>query len=387
MILVCNPSLWGGEHAPVDAGILATVRASYPDEEIYFFGEQTHIEQIQDQLGPAVAASISWRAIVPASRRARYFRRLFRDVKILRNLLPILRQNRGNLLLTVCPSTFLAALKVFAPGDLPVQAVLHKVSSLVNGRRSRHPIRRIRQIRTTLTVLCNRKIQYLVLEESLREAILERYPSLAGRIEVLEHPLPVNEGGIETVDLHLPIRLGFLGLVSEDKGFSLFTRVASEAATKYGGRVEFHAIGRFSGNANLPPGIESLATKPGLERLSRSDFVEGVKRLHFIVCPHQVRSYRSSASGTLVDAIAWGKPLIAARIPIFESMFDRFGDIGYLFRDELELREIIEKIVTGVDRKHYLEQVHNIQKAKATRTPRALAPAYRQLRERVISQC
>ena len=68
-------------------------------------------------------------------------------------------------------------------------------------------------------------------------------------------------------------------------------------------------------------------------------------------------------------------------------MFDRFGDIGYLFRDELELREIIENIVSGVDRKHYLEQVHNIQKAKATRTPRALAPAYRQLRERVISQC
>jgi len=54
-----------------------------------------------------------------------------------------------------------------------------------------------------------------------------------------------------------------------------------------------------------------------------------------------VGPYTLTTSGILLDAIAWEKPVIARKIPIFEAMLEKHGDIGYLFRDDTELKEII----------------------------------------------
>ncbi len=67
--------------------------------------------------------------------------------------------------------------------------------------------------------------------------------------------------------------------------------------------------------------------------------------LHFIVLPHEAGPYTLTASGVLLDAIAWGKPVICRKIPIFESMFKKHGDIGYLFSDDEELKGVVEQIV------------------------------------------
>ena len=40
-----------------------------------------------------------------------------------------------------------------------------------------------------------------------------------------------------------------------------------------------------------------------------------------------------SASGALLDAITWLKPIIANRIPFVANLFERYGDIGYLCDD------------------------------------------------------
>lgn len=79
--------------------------------------------------------------------------------------------------------------------------------------------------------------------------------------------------------------------------------------------------------------------------------------------------------------MAWGKPLIARKISIFEDLFAKHGDIGYLFSDDIELGEIVEQIVQKGDKAHYHQQVLNIRKARCSRTPEALAPDYRKICE------
>jgi glycosyltransferase involved in cell wall biosynthesis len=270
-----------------------------------------------------------------------------------------------------------------------VQAVLHNISYGLSGRRFRHPIRRLQDIKTALTIFGRSNIQYLVLEEGIREAILKRLPSLSGRVEVLEHPVPPNEGESGNADLSIPIRFGFLGLASGQKGFPIFVKLSSEITRKYRGQAEFHAIGRFPPSTNQKDRmqeIEALATKPGFERLSRSDFIEGVKQLHFVILPYQLAQYELTASGVLLDAISWGKPIIARKIPVFDNLFKKYGDIGYLFDDDLELVEIVENIVKEFDGLHYKRQKINTRKVRCARMPVGLAETYREIREKAIRQ-
>ena len=111
--------------------------------------------------------------------------------------------------------------------------------------------------------------------------------------------------------------------------------------------------------------------------MGRRDFIQSVKQLHLVIFPHHPRHYDLSPSGTLLDAIAWEKPLLARSLPIFEDMLKNHGDIGYLFRNDMELREVVEHIIQKRDKLHHHRQVLNIRKARASRTSEALAATYR----------
>ena len=390
MIIVAELAFNDGGHVPFNAGLLAVVRKAFPDEPLCFFGGPAHIVELKKQIGEFLAESIEWKEIRILPQKVSYFSRFLGEMKILGNLLQMFpKGSTGPLLLTSArPATLVALkwLKRFRFKSIRVQIVLHGQFSGVTGRRYRHPIRRFQEMRTALTLLGNSNLQYLVLEENLRDVLLEHLPSLSGKVEVLEHPLPPNEAESKFNQLSSPIRFGFLGLANEAKGFPVFVKLAEEITEKFRDQAEFHAIGRLSVDGHPTLRIDALTTKPGVERLSRADYIHGVEPLHFIVLPHHASFYDLNSSGTLLDALAWSKPLIARKILIFEKFFAKHGDIGYVFSTDRELREIIEHILEGGDKTHYDEQVHNVQKARGSRAPEALAVEYRNMCEKMEMQ-
>jgi glycosyltransferase involved in cell wall biosynthesis len=393
MMLVCEPVCWGGEHVPFNAGMLEIIRKGFSNEEIAFYGERTHIEELQEQLDESTSSSIKWQPISIPERRATYTKRLILEMKILFNLFRNLERNsyRSLVLTSITPSA-LAALTILRgvggvmPNDLYIQAVLHGNVSCLNKRRPRHPIRRIQDMKTALNIFGRSNIQYLVLENGIRNAILEIAPFLTGRVEVLEAPIPPNEGESVQIELSKPIRFGFLGLANEHKGFSEFVKFATQVSRVYRNEAEFHAIGMFPNGKAPVMELDALAIKPCLERLSRSDFVDGVKQLHFAIFPHRMEQYGLTASGVLLDAMAWGKPIIARRIPIFHDLFEKYGDIGYLFDNDSELADITERIIVEFNQIRYKRQKLNILKARCARMPGALARTYREITERGMRQ-
>jgi hypothetical protein len=382
MILVCEIMFDRGAHVPVNAGLLATIGAAFPKEALSFYGAASHIEALKNQVGQPLASSILWNEIVPISPGIGYSKRFFPELGLIRRLLGILRQDpTSRLVLTSAfPSTVLAVkvARCFQPKHLPVQMVLHGLSGVV-GKRYRRPIHRFQDMKTALTLLGNDNIQYLVLEQPIRDTIVKNLPFLSDKFEALDHPISPNEGASETVDLNEPIRFGFLGLAIEIKGFPLFVKLANEITVKYERRAEFHVIGRFPKEAKPVDGMKALATKPTDVQMSRPDFIRCVSPLHFVVLPHKATSYTLAASGVLLDAIAWEKPVIARKIPIFEAMFERYGDIGYLFSDDTELRTIVEQILQAADKSRYRRQLLNLRSLRKSRAPEALATAYRQM--------
>jgi hypothetical protein len=387
MIAVCELGFSDGGHVPSNAGFLAIIRTAFPDEEILFFGARTHIEELKKQIGSLLAASISWIEILPPDQSVGYFGRLFGEVKLIRHLLHTCSQGaRGHFLFTAHYTSTVMALKLaklYQFQDMHVQVVLHGGLSAIVGRRHRRPLRRFQDMKTALTLFGNRNMQYLVLEEFIRDGLVKILPCLSGKVEALEHPLPPNEASVNTNGLGTPIHFGFLGLANASKGFPQFVQLAKAITAKYQDQAAFHAIGRLTGEANPTLALDALATRPGAARLSRMDFIAGLKKLHFIIFPHQEGRYTLSASGTMLDALAWEKPLIARRIPLFEDMFRTHGDIGYLFHDDTELQEIIDHIVQRVDTSQYDRQVRNLRKARSSRTPTALAASYRAICEKM----
>jgi hypothetical protein len=383
MIIVAELAFNDGGHVPFNAGLLAVVQKAFPREQVCFFGGSSHIGELKKQVGESLAQSIEWKDMKLLPPDSSYTSRLCGEIAILRPLLRMFpKGSPGPLLLTSARPATLVALKWvkrFGFKNIRAQVVLHGHLSGVTGKRYRHPVRRFQEMRTALTLLGNSNLQYLVLEENLRDVLLQRLPGLSGKIEVLDHPLPPNETESKTNHLSIPIRFGFLGLANAAKGFPVFVKLAEEMTPKYHGQLEFHAIGRLSSEDDPALGTDALTTKPGVERLSRLAYIEGVEQLHFIVFPHQASHYDLNSSGTLLDALAWGKPLIARRIPIFENFFAKYGDIGYLFNTDGELSDIVSEIVDRADKARYDEQVLNIHKAQCSRSPEVLAVDYRNI--------
>jgi hypothetical protein len=241
-------------------------------------------------------------------------------------------------------------------------------------------------MKTALTLFGNNGIHYIVLEKSICDTVVRNFPPLAGKIDALEHPLSPSQAELPALDLVEPIRFGFLGLADKAKGFPVFVDMANRITAQYGKRVEFHAIGHSPANGMTINGTNALASKPHTTLMSRPAFLNGVAPLHFIVLPHEATAYTLTASGVLLDAIAWGKPVISRKIPIFESMFSTHGDIGYLFADEESLKDILERIVQVADNARYQSQILHLRNARKWRHPEMLAKHYREICRRMVSR-
>ncbi len=383
MIIACDLFCWGSEHVGFNAGMLQVVLSAFPDERLTFFGELSHIKLLQEQMGSDIAGKVLWAPVPIPDREAPYLQRVRLEKKILSGLFRNLAASSDlALLLTVTPATLLAfnLSRRHLRRQIPVQGVMHGILSGIGTKRSLHPIRRTEDIRTAMTVWGRRNYQYLVLEDSIKDRLLQYLPFLSGKVEVLEHPLSPNETASEGIALESPIRFAFLGLANEQKGFPRFAELASEMVGKYPGLAEFHALGMYAGPAPAVPHIEALAKKPARQHLERNAYAAGVKQVHYTVFPYQSEHYGLCASGTLVDALAWEKPIIASRIPLFENLFRKYGNVGFLFESQTELKQIVESIVTkGVEPSLYTEQVLHLRRARAARAPAVLAETYRKI--------
>ncbi len=387
MFLVCEPIAWGLEHVPFNASLLKTIRFAFPNDAICFYGEESHLKHVRKYIGAEFATSIIWRTLILPPRHSSFFNRMPSDFKLVRFLLSQLNKNPiSHVLVIMGNSSLLWALKFFISTihkNKKVQVIFHGILASLGNRGSLKPFTRISDIRTALKMFSRRCIQYLVLEEPIRDAVLKELPFLHNRIGVLDHPIPLDEQPTEANNFNPPIQFGFLGFATKHKGFLKYLSVASDISKRFPGLANFHVIGRVNNQykyLNIPE-MAFLKSKAGTERLSREEYVERLNKLHFVCLFCEDRHYEFSASGVLLDSIAWQKPIIATQLPIFENLEHRFGDIGYLCKHD-EFSETIGTILRKIDSNRYNRQVLNVRQVKSSRTPESLARKYRELVKR-----
>ena len=386
MFLVCEPIALGLEHVPFNASLLRVIRHAFPDDRILFFGQESHVREVKIATGQNYADSINWASFDLPPRHSGFFARLSSDFRNVKSVMGRINEKSSrNVLVITGNASILWALKFYActtHKDKKVQVIIHEDFSKFRYRAAlKHhlnPFYHLGSLKTALRISRHQHIQHIVLEESVRTAVVEEVPSLGNRIHVLNHPVNEYEQTVDVNELSLPIEFGFFGRATRRKGFDKYLKVASEISKRFPGLARFHLIGRIvNGNEFTENELSVLSEEPKAVRISRNEYVNRLKKIHF-VCLFYDKYYEFFASGVLMDCVAWEKPFISSELPIFKNLHDKFGDIGYLCECN-EFTSTISSIVQNNDVRRYQHQVSNIRSVKISRTPEALAVKYREL--------
>jgi hypothetical protein len=256
-----------------------------------------------------------------------------------------------------------------------VQVGLHGNLNDITGWRPRNPLARRFDLGSALADR-HPRLRYLVLEPSILVELARLAPRAAERTDVL--PLPVNTAEMParpTAPLSVPLRIGFVGQGTAAKGFDQFLALARDVRARHGDRVVFHHVGRLM-PGEAPPDLAVLADPPSREHLPRDEFTRRLAALHYVLLPFREGGYYGlSASGALMDAITWLKPVIATRLPLVEHFFTRYGEIGFACDGGTGLAAAVEAAL-ALDAPGYDRQVAAVQRARAARMPEALARDY-----------
>lgn len=257
-------------------------------------------------------------------------------------------------------------------------AVLHGNAAELAGWRARNPFIRATQLQPAMAA-APKNTRFVVLEESIRLALLEVVPEFARRFATLPHPLPSSEANrppYKATHENHPIRIAFLGAAQPKKGFDAFLKLARNLTQRFPGKVEFHAIGWLPPeSANID--LSVLARQPSSHKISRAEFLQALEAVDYVCMPYSQELYRYSASGTLLDAVAVGKPLVALCSPILDDLQKNFGDIGELGENLEQLETLIENLIGQWDPHRYQEQKMVMKHICEARMPKNLLTQWR----------
>lgn len=378
MILVFEMNWSGTVHAPGNAATIQAIAAGCPGQEIRVYAEPDHLRELRlDGIAGhkiALYPQFQGRPGIVAWGRMRH------EFALLRAALAAVPRDEPCLLMllsTTSTGIFAAALAARLRPGTRVQIGLHGDLNELTGGRSRNPLRRAFDLHAAMARPW-RQLRFLVLEDAIRDELARLSPAALPRTDVL--PLPINAAELRAAcptALQTPIRFGFVGQATEAKGISSFLAIARAMKARYGAAAEFDVIGRADPR-QAPPDSADLIVPISAEYLSRAEFTRRLAALHYVVLPLHGDYYRLAASGALLDAVTWLKPMIAGRVPIVEPWFGA-GEVGHLCNDAADMTATVDAILSRPDPARYADQVAALRTMRETRSPAATCRRYREI--------
>jgi glycosyltransferase involved in cell wall biosynthesis len=386
VILALEMTRTGGAHAVINSAMLQIVATACPGQVVRIYADPTHLEELrQDEhlrtfdalefvAAPTPKMFLDRTHIVSVAR----FRQEFAIVRTALAALPAAEPCFVILLSATPTAIWAAGLAARLSGRVAgVHVCLHGNLNDAFGWRTRNPLARRFDLTATLEAKLPAKIRYVVFEKHIVEALERLAPRAAAITDLIPHPVSLGDvpAGLDgQPSLQKPLHVGLVGRGSREKGFPDFLDIVARVTAAFPGECLFHVVGLVQQPFMDAAARAPLVEPPGATPLSREEFRARLRQLHFIMLPFRKGYYDLSASGGLLDALTWLKPVLASRVPLTRDFFAEYGDIGYLSDD---LAATVADIVTTVDARRYETQVDALKRARSQRSPEALAPIYR----------
>ncbi|MEZ0184332.1 hypothetical protein AB9T89_18970 [Flavobacterium oncorhynchi] len=211
-------------------------------------------------------------------------------------------------------------------------------------------------------------IYFSVLGDVLKQNICKIIDTdKADKFLSVDHPY-LFEIGKKNIKQTSKLNIATVGTMNKTKGLLNFVKFANKINPLVKGKVNISVIGLVSENYNLFDGSCIELTPDNKVSLSRNDFDNRVNDLDYILFFYPKDSYTITASGAIMDAINFEKPILALNNSYFQYIFSKYGAFGFLF-------DTVDEMVSKVEILSSTETTLNIDfhSLKAKLTPKALS--------------
>jgi hypothetical protein len=352
-------------HAPFNAALLRAVAFAYPGAPISFRGFASHLEVVRGmvaQHAPALAERIEWRVSSLGAARSmpsRWLRsaRMFREV---------LATGERVLFTSLSRMQLLQLKRAMRHTDL-VRAVLHgELDQLEQPPRERFPMS-LFSLQRVLLRPHPEGLRYIVLSQSIRENLPERFRHALGNPGVIDHPYHF-----------FPVRLApasppIFGIFGNTNDGRLLEQVV-RAVKASNPAIRFRLIGFLSDQAavdRLRPFLEDAGCRP----ISRETFMERAQSITHTLWLAHPDAFRLRASGTFFDALAYAKPLVYTANAFIDSYHALEPGIGVRCPTLDDVPAAVLELATNMSSQSYAADVQAIERLRTRFTPEEQAKA------------
>ena len=315
MIHIFDMEVTGQTHQPFNSALLNILRLAHPDRDLIFHGSASHIECLIGAGLPDRCTTVE-EQVKPVSDAA-YAEAVAGGV------------DGSNIVLLGAQARHLRALaadKRLRAGP-PIDAITHSELAQPAHWRSRNPFHRRKDMFGTLKRLDMKNLRLVVLEPAIVD-VLQNTVHPRPTVAVLPHPVPALVAHAMERPVPERPRISFIG-------------------------------GTFV-----------------VKRFDRPSFEAAVCVSDLICLPLDAKRYSLAASGTLLDCVAYGIPVLTTMTAVTRDWQRRYGRFGYLVERGEDMAGFIASLTPDQLQDDAAEFRHTLAKIAADRTVEALARAF-----------
>jgi hypothetical protein len=376
-IMIFDFQSHGSMHLNFNEGYLRTLRHGFPDTRIVFHGGDGQVAALSALLSDAddIEYSVCSLSKPPLgfSRQNQFAARFaaYACSKVIKKAI-----NKQEIMLVALLGEDAGLYDVVGLSwsrisSAPLHMILHNHLGDTMVWRSRNPFFRALDLVSLMRKPLPRNVKLIALELGIRHKISVNYPAVTTALATLEHPMLPSEWG-KRRKAEQRLRIGFLGNASKNKGFDCFVATANACQNL---AVDFYAVGIATTDSNSLD-LSNLKQKPAPGGLARASYVAAVQELDIVCLPLKGMVYDYVASGSVTDAIASLKPLIAIKNSVLDSLFSTYGDIGVLVESEDDMVEAVQSIFSSDFAQKMSIWQANLLKIRSARRPEVLSAGY-----------
>ncbi|MCQ2585362.1 MAG: hypothetical protein MJ185_07220 [Treponema sp.] len=193
----------------------------------------------------------------------------------------------------------------------------------------------------------------IVLGSSIKKHI-DKYFKI--NVFSIEHPIGDCIGLVNNHELNSGFVFGFVGKCTLNKGGDVFIKTAQKCD-------DFDSIFRIVGENTIKYDSipENLDVMSNGKMMTHEAYENGIKSLDYCCFPFPSDTYKFTASGALLDAIRFAKPVIYIKNDYFDSVFEFAGDIGFRCETEEDFINTIKSLAENQENGRYKKQSENMK--------------------------
>ena len=368
-------------HLPFNVGYIKILRAAFPDDEIIFVAKQEHINNLEPHFSENT--SLKWLAFEGFNyeNRIKYnpLQGIVEARKCLKTAASVVRGKKVRL--TAIAGVEAILLREFRRkwntiSASPLHYILHDHLGATLLWRARNPLFRWFDFFSEFQKRLPPGQKWIVLEKGIETSITKMFPGLAGSILALPHPIeslqyPMSRD-VNQCNTPRRLKLAFLGVCTQKKGFDVFLDLANHF---YGSKFDFWAIGAATPDFSLPD-YGALALKPSHTYVPLEKYYAALSETDLVILPYG-KAYNFTASGSLLDAFAFSKPVLTVDNITNNFITEKYGQIGPYAQHTSDFKDILE----ALSFEDFITKVptwkRSIKQIQADRRPEVLANTYR----------